>query len=129
MKGIRILCAEDNHALQIILGEQLRELGYIDTVFVGDGVGALVSLHALPYDLLITDIEMPNRDGIWLIRELRKNTNLKDLPVIVFSTIANHDRIRQELQGLGIKVILTKKPVPMDDLKDSIASAVGPFTD
>jgi two-component system chemotaxis response regulator CheV len=62
-------------------------------------------------DLLITDVEMPQMDGLHLTSLVRKQEALKDLPVVIFSSLASEDNKRKWI-GLGASHILTKPDLP-----------------
>lgn len=49
----------------------------------------------VPIDLLITDIEMPQMDGLTLCRQLKKDERLKDLPVLIFSSLINEQMVNK----------------------------------
>jgi len=61
--------------------------------------------------LLITDVEMPQMDGLHLTSLVRKEDSLKDLPIIIFSSLASEDNIRK-WHDLGAQQILTKPDLP-----------------
>jgi len=61
--------------------------------------------------LLITDVEMPQMDGLHLTSLVRKETSLKELPIIIFSSLASEDNIRK-WHDLGAQQILTKPDLP-----------------
>jgi len=61
--------------------------------------------------LLITDVEMPQMDGLHLTSLVRKEADLKDLPIIIFSSLASEDNIRK-WHDLGAQQILTKPDLP-----------------
>ncbi|MDD2500013.1 MAG: chemotaxis protein [Geobacter sp.] len=61
--------------------------------------------------LLITDVEMPQMDGLHLTSLVRKESNLKELPIIIFSSLASEDNIRK-WHDLGAQQILTKPDLP-----------------
>ena len=61
--------------------------------------------------LLITDVEMPQMDGLHLTSLVRKNDALKDIPVVIFSSLASEDNKRKWI-GLGANMILTKPDLP-----------------
>jgi len=65
-----ILVVDDEEQLRTFLTLVLEEGGY-DVKVAGDGIEALKSYHQHPVDLVITDIVMPEKEGIELIRELR----------------------------------------------------------
>lgn len=62
-------------------------------------------------NLLITDVEMPQMDGLHLTSLVRREEALKDLPVIIFSSLASEDNKRKWI-GLGANHILTKPDLP-----------------
>jgi two-component system chemotaxis response regulator CheV len=61
--------------------------------------------------LLITDVEMPQMDGLHLTSLVRKEASLKELPIIIFSSLASEDNIRK-WHDLGAQQILTKPDLP-----------------
>jgi len=61
--------------------------------------------------LLITDVEMPQMDGLHLTSLVRKEADLKDMPIIIFSSLASEDNIRK-WHDLGAQQILTKPDLP-----------------
>lgn len=61
--------------------------------------------------LLITDVEMPQMDGLHLTSLVRKNDALKNVPIVIFSSLASEDNKRKWI-GLGAQHILTKPDLP-----------------
>jgi two-component system chemotaxis response regulator CheV len=61
--------------------------------------------------LLITDVEMPQMDGLHLTSLVRKNDALKDVPIVIFSSLASEDNKRKWV-SLGANHILTKPDLP-----------------
>ena len=83
----RILLVEDEKPLALLYEEELREEGY-DVTVVHDSETALAKLKAQEFDLLVTDIRMPGRNGIDLITQvmgLRKN-----IPIIINSAYQSY---------------------------------------
>jgi signal transduction histidine kinase len=89
-EGRRILLADDNADLRSYIGRLLTERGH-EVEAVVDGVEALHSARARRPDLLITDVMMPRLDGFSLLRALRADPELRDLPVIVLSARAGEE--------------------------------------
>jgi excisionase family DNA binding protein len=100
----RILVADDEASVRDLLSKTLALAEY-DVDVVPDGRSAVDRLRVLPYDLLITDLKMPGKDGLSVIREAR---SLKaDIPIIIitgFSTEAS----AIEAVNLGVSGYLTK---------------------
>ncbi|OEH94215.1 chemotaxis protein [Bacillus solimangrovi] len=110
----RLIVAEDSALLRKLLEETLDEAGYGHVDFFEDGALALEYLESLidkgknPKDeiqLIITDIEMPKMDGHHLTRRLKDNNDLKDIPVIIFSSLITDDlRHKGEVVGANAQV-------------------------
>ena len=97
----RLVVAEDSAMLRRLLKETLEEAGYERLTFFENGKEAWGYLGEVVedepdsirshVDLLITDIEMPQMDGHHLTDLIKKDNRLKDLPVIVFSSLITDD--------------------------------------
>ena len=61
--------------------------------------------------MMITDVEMPQMDGLHLTSRVRKEETLKEFPVVIFSSLASEDNKRKWI-GLGANHILTKPDLP-----------------
>jgi len=86
-RPMRILVAEDNPVSRILITKQLNELGYAPVV-VPDGKTALEQLDSGWFDLLITDIQMPDMDGYQLVAEIRRreaSSPGRHLPVVAMT--------------------------------------------
>ena len=64
-----------------------------------DGVIALEKLSQNEIDLVITDLNMPNMDGLELIKNIRENPKYKELPIIVLSSLSNDLDINEGLKN------------------------------
>jgi signal transduction histidine kinase/DNA-binding response OmpR family regulator len=89
LRRARILIADDNADMRDYIGRLLD--GRQDCEAVADGEAALEAIRRQRPDLLITDIMMPRLDGFGLIRAIREDPALRDLPVIVLSARAGED--------------------------------------
>jgi len=88
-KGKRILVAEDSPAVRNMLVAELTEVGF-NTIAASDGQIAWNLLEKEHnFDLVISDIEMPQMDGLALTCAIRNDPKMKDLPVIVYSSIGD----------------------------------------
>ena len=103
--GARILIADDNLDMR---GYLRRLLGSRwEVAEVADGRAALEAIRARKPDLLLTDVMMPRLDGFGLLRELRRDPGLQDIPVIVLSARAGEEA-RVEGLDAGADDYLTK---------------------
>ncbi len=86
--GQRILLVDDSGPARAALQERLAREGY-EVATAADGQGALAALESALPDLIITDLELRTLDGYEFIRELRRRSSIRELPVILVS--AHHD--------------------------------------
>jgi two-component system, cell cycle sensor histidine kinase and response regulator CckA len=97
--GKHVLVVDDNGSHRKLLCKVLHRGGYA-TVGVEDGVEALFALEREPFDLVVSDILMPNMDGYSLCTEVRRRSELKDLRFILCSSIdftANEEEVALQL--------------------------------
>lgn len=87
-KNIRILYVDDSQTVRDMIESLLLELGYLNIQGAIDGVDALeiIEQSGEEFDFIITDINMPNMDGITLIRKLRSKLDYASTPIMVLST-------------------------------------------
>lgn len=96
----RILVVDDSPSMRQIVGFTLKGAGY-EVVEAVDGRDAIAKLPAGPYHLILTDLNMPNLDGIGLIREIRSNPGAhKFVPVVILTTESQEER-KQEGRAAG----------------------------
>ncbi|MGB8644479.1 MAG: response regulator [Anaerolineae bacterium] len=94
MAGVRgtILVADDNAFNRIVLTTNLEEQGYT-VASAENGIEALEFLRAHPFDVVLLDIVMPGMDGYQVLEEIKKDSALQHIPVIVISAIDDLDSI------------------------------------
>ncbi|MCK9281795.1 MAG: response regulator [Ignavibacteriaceae bacterium] len=92
-----ILVADDSPTIRKFVSVALTVKGY-DIISCSDGMEALEKLPNNKIDLLITDLNMPNVDGFELINIVRNNSDLKELPIIVLSSLGSNDDIQRGLE-------------------------------
>ena len=85
-RGLRILYVDDSPVILEMLDIALFNLGYTDIESAEDGVEALEKIQEDDYDLIITDINMPNMDGFELILNLRAKLDYAAVPILVLTT-------------------------------------------
>jgi len=101
-----ILVVEDYAVTKRVLAQQLRKAGH-SVITASNGIEALDLLDDGQPDLIITDIAMPEMDGITFLQHLREREGFYELPVIVL-TASGQDHDRQVVKQLGTDVFLTK---------------------
>ena len=80
-----IMTADDSASVRQMVSFTLKQNGY-DVLEAVDGKDALTKLATQKVDMLITDLNMPNMDGLGLIRGVRASTNNKFIPIIMLTT-------------------------------------------
>jgi two-component system, chemotaxis family, chemotaxis protein CheY len=103
----RILIVEDSPTMRQLLVFALKRLKGAELVEAQDGMDGLRKVSSDHFDLALIDINMPVMDGLKLIRLIRGEDNLKDMPIVVITTEgAKEDRERA--LALGANEYLTK---------------------
>jgi two-component system alkaline phosphatase synthesis response regulator PhoP/two-component system response regulator VicR len=111
--GKKVLIVDDEEIIRKFLRINLLKLGY-EVKEAMDGVQALEQLGKDTYDLLISDVLMPNKNGWELLKAIRSNPKTKDLPVILL-TAKNEDADMFQGYELGANYYMTK-PFTKDQL-------------
>ncbi|GHV45108.1 histidine kinase [Synergistales bacterium] len=108
----RIIAAEDSPLIRKQIKDSLESGGFTNIVICSDGKEAYDRIMEPDshFDVLITDVEMPNLDGLALTRRLKENNRTKDLPVIVFSSIMAQD-IKAKAASVGARYQITKPEI------------------
>jgi DNA-binding response OmpR family regulator len=118
----RILVIDDDIDLCLVMREVLQANGY-EVSLGADGTQGIASQRNRPASLLITDIFMPNREGIETIRDFRK-----EFPCVPIIAMSGGGRLRTQgslftAKELGAAIIL-RKPFEMSDLLRSVAEVL-----
>jgi two-component system chemotaxis response regulator CheY len=81
----RILTVDDSKTMRDMVSFTLRKAGF-DVAEAEDGKAALTVLGGSKFDLIITDLNMPNMDGVSLIRALRSDPKYRAVPILMLTT-------------------------------------------
>jgi DNA-binding NtrC family response regulator len=120
----RILLADDEMKLRDLFARYLRGLGH-DVRTAADGNEVMAALADGPADLLITDINMPDMDGIEILTALRKNGS--GMPVIAISGGGYLDKNLLLTSAAMLGALMTlEKPFALEELRDAVESALSP---
>ncbi len=120
-KRARILIADDNIQNLYLLEVMLKGAGY-EVVTAKNGVEALEKLHESRFDGIVSDILMPRMDGFRLIRECKKDPELRQVPFIFYT--ATYTEKKDAEFGLSLGAILyILKPMEPEELLKQIQEA------
>lgn len=101
-----IMIVDDSASIRMVVRMALEGAGF-DVIDACDGKDALTKLNGVKIHLLITDVNMPNMDGITLVREAKKLPDYKFTPMMMLTTEAGDEK-KQEGRAAGAKAWLTK---------------------
>lgn len=119
-----ILIVEDSATTRALIRAVIDEFGEFETVEASSGFEALKMLPQQEYDLIITDINMPDINGLELINFVRNNARYKQIPIIIVSTERSEEDKKRGL-ALGATAYVTKpfKSVELQEIiKKTLAS-------
>lgn len=119
----RILVADDSPATRALVAAALSDMGDTQVERASTGVEAIKIISTTTIDLVITDIHMPDINGLELVRFIKSDQRLRSIPVIVISTEAAEDD-RQRALALGANDYLAK-PFTASQLRHIINKLMG----
>ncbi|WP_354685038.1 hybrid sensor histidine kinase/response regulator [Cupriavidus necator] len=123
VRARRVLVVDDSLTVRELQRKLLAGRGY-DVAVAVDGMDGWNVLRAEPFDLVITDIDMPRMDGIELVRRIRQDAALRRLPVMV---VSYKDREQDRQRGLeaGADYYLAKGSFHDAALLDAVQDLIG----
>ena len=123
LDGVRILVVDDDMGIQRTMTEILQADGCI-VATAGDGVEALQRIADSPFDLVLTDVVMPNMDGYELYQAIRRDH--PKLPVLMMTAFHyDRDHVIKRSRIEGLEGVIFKKPVDPKRLREVIVDTVG----
>lgn len=107
----KILIAEDSPTMRSLIVSTIAAMGEYETVEAANGFEALRILPREKVDLIITDINMPDINGLELVSFIRNNENYRSTPLFIISTEGS-ERDREKGLALGANAYLVKPFAP-----------------
>jgi two-component system chemotaxis response regulator CheY len=117
-----ILIVEDSKAIRSMIRVSLEEFGGFYVVEAGNGFEALKTLPTRRFDLVITDINMPDINGLELIGFVKSNPAYRDIPLVIVSTEKTEEDVKRGL-ALGAAGYVVK-PFTRADLMAAVGKAL-----
>ncbi|MBL8177804.1 MAG: response regulator [Bryobacterales bacterium] len=119
-----VLIVDDSAAIRKILQRVLRQadMGVGEVFEAGDGVEALASLKEHKVGLVLSDINMPNMDGLQLLSQIRGTPDWKNLPVLMITTEGGQNKVLEAV-NLGASGYV-RKPFTADQIKEKLVGIV-----
>ena len=118
-KGMKILVVDDFSTMRRIIRNLLRDLGMNNSEEADDGATALPMLKTGKFDFLVTDWNMPIMEGIDLVRAIRADPDLRELPILMVTAEARREQIVAAAEA-GVKGYIVK-PFTAQTLEQKIA--------
>ncbi len=119
-----VLIVDDSAAIRKILQRVLRQtdlnLGEIKEA--GDGAEAVEMLKDRSFGLILSDINMPQMDGLQLLAKIKEMDHLKNVPVIMITTEGGQGKVMEAVQ-LGATGYV-RKPFTADQIKEKLAGVI-----
>jgi DNA-binding NtrC family response regulator len=120
LHGTRILIVDDDPVVRGLYAFVLQE-ARATVISSGLAIEALGLIDLREPDAVVTDLKMPDRDGTWLLGEIRHR--LPGVPVIAVSGHLDRSGV-DDLRRLGFAAVL-RKPIGLSELTNAVARAVG----
>jgi len=117
-----ILIVDDSNSVRMAIRMALTGAGYAVTE-AADGAQGLSKANGSKFDMIITDLNMPNMDGLTMIRTLRKSPAQCGTPIL-FLTTESEDAMKQQAKTAGATGWLVKPFVP-DQLVKVVRKVLG----
>jgi len=123
--AFNVLIVDDSSSMRAVIKRTIKLSGFNVGEYyeAGDGREALEILSNKWVDLVLSDINMPNMNGLQLIAEMKKNELLSSIPVVMVTTEGS-EKIVEESIRLGASKYI-KKPFFPEDIKNTLRSLVG----
>jgi len=116
-----ILIVDDSSSVRSVVGIALKGAGY-DVIEACDGKDALNKMTGQKIHLIVSDVNMPNMDGITLVKEVKKLANYKFTPICMLTTEAGRS-LMDEGKAAGAKAWIVK-PFQPPKLLDVVSKLI-----
>ena len=117
--GLKVLVVDDFPTMRRIIKNLLKQIGFENIDEAEDGVMALGKLRGGNYGLVVSDWNMPNMEGIDLLRQVRQEPEpLKDVPFLMVTAEAEKEKVIEAIKA-GVDNYIVK-PFTADTLKEKL---------
>jgi two-component system chemotaxis response regulator CheY len=116
--AIKFLVVDDSLTMRRIVVNALKAIGYDSFIEAADGKEAFGKLQSEGADFVISDWNMPEMNGLELVKTIRTSTEFSDLPVLMVTTRGNKDDVIEAMQARVNNYIV--KPFTPQALKEKL---------
>ena len=117
-----VLIVDDSPTVQNFVAMSLKPKGF-DTIKASNGEEALEKLKLVDVTLVITDLNMPEMDGITLVQRLRNSEDYKEVPIIILSSLTDDEYVSNGLK-VGANSYMFK-PFKPNELLEEVIQLLG----
>lgn len=123
--AFNVLIVDDSSSMRAIIKKTIKVSGFNVGQFLTaeDGTDAMKVLSAEWVDVVLTDINMPNMNGIELIKRMKEDEILETIPVVIVTTEGS-ERVKKQSMELGVKALI-KKPFKPEDIRNALNRIMG----
>ena len=123
MEKKKVLVVEDDMVLNKALNEFLTAEGFEVVVAIDGEEGLRMAAEAKP-DIVLLDIIMPKKDGYEVIREMKADEKMKNIPIILLTNLGSVNDVEKALD-LGATTYLVKADYKLEEITQKIKSVLG----
>lgn len=116
--NMKILVVDDFSTMRRIVKNLLKQNGYTNIEEAEDGAQAYEKVKDGGYGFIVSDWNMPNMDGLELVKAVRSNPEIKDLPILMVTAEAEKDKVVAAIQA-GVSNYIVK-PFTGETLKEKM---------
>ncbi len=117
-KNMKILVVDDFSTMRRIVKNVLKQIGFEKLEEAEDGAQAYSKLQNGNFDFVVSDWNMPNLDGMGLLKKIRSDEKLKDLPVLMVTAEAEKEKVVEAIKA-GVNNYIVK-PFTAEVLKEKM---------
>ena len=118
-----ILVVDDSASLRLMMTFTLKAAGH-DVIEAADGVDALETAKTIDPALVLTDVNMPNMDGITMLKKLRENEWGKNVKVMILTNLAETGKTASDLKDYGVYEYMVKSDWKLEDIVGKIKTNI-----
>ena len=121
--NLKILIVDDFSTMRRIIKNLLRQLGFTNVQEANDGATAWPKIQSEPFDLIVTDWNMPKMSGLELLKAIKSDESLKDIPVLMVTAEALKENIIEAVKA-GVSNYIVK-PFTAETLQEKLERIFG----
>ena len=118
--GLKVLVVDDQQTMRGLARQCLRRLGVVDVSLAASGDAAFEVMQSRPFDVVISDLNMPGWSGLDLAKQIKSHPVLKSVPVFLATSDAYRD---QAVPGLVDQFVT--KPFSVSDMRKAFEANLG----